>query len=92
MTQGSEFKVVIGVEWSAKGEEMEESAWIFTGGISDMMANGSKGNIGKQSGDIKEDKQLIPYKEKMYIRELIWNHIFLIHVTCWYIQVYMGSM
>jgi len=26
MTQGSEFKVVIGVEWSAKGEEMEESA------------------------------------------------------------------
>ena len=46
MTQGSEFKVVIGVEWSAKGEEMEESAGIFTGGISDMMTNASKGKLG----------------------------------------------
>ena len=72
MTQGSEFKVVIGVEWSAKGEEMEESAGIFIGGTSDMMENGSKGKIGKQSGDIKEDKQLIPYKEKRYIRELMY--------------------
>jgi len=43
MKQGSEFEVVVDVEWTAMGEEMEESGGISDGGISDMMANRSKG-------------------------------------------------
>ncbi len=43
MTQGSGFEVVVDVEWTVLGEEMEESGGFSGGGISDMMANRSKG-------------------------------------------------